>query len=271
MDEGHTYKELYEAFKIYPSEITKWRKLYTETGSLKPQYRETRSRKIDKEKLQRAVEEKPDAYLSELAKPFDCTEQAVFYALKKLKITVKKKQYTYAEKSPIERALFVIRLIALIVFFKVCEFVYIDESGVHKHYQRDRGRARRGVRIHGEKPGKRTKKTNVIAGLCGNKHIAIHCYEHATTATFFEDWFEWELLGVVPRRSVIIMDNATFHRKKQLHDIAAKYGVYILFLPPYSPDFNKIELSWANLKRWLKDNLKRFPSLDFAIERYFYD
>ena len=37
-----------------------------------------------------AVEEKPDAYLSELAKPYDCTEQAVFYALKKLDITVKK-------------------------------------------------------------------------------------------------------------------------------------------------------------------------------------
>lgn len=90
MEEGHTYKELYAAFKIYPSAIAKWRKIHAETGSVKPQYRKTRSRKIDKEKLQRAVEEKPDAYLSELAKPFGCTEQAVFYALKKLKITVKK-------------------------------------------------------------------------------------------------------------------------------------------------------------------------------------
>ena len=90
MDEGHTYEELYEAFKIYPSAISKWRKLLSETGTLKPQYRKTRSRKIDKEKLLQAVEEKPDAYLSELAKPYDCTEQAVFYALKKLDITVKK-------------------------------------------------------------------------------------------------------------------------------------------------------------------------------------
>ena len=67
-----------------------WRKLLSETGSLEPQYRKTRSRKIDKEALKRAVEEKPDAYLSELAKPFGCTEQAVFYALKKMGITVKK-------------------------------------------------------------------------------------------------------------------------------------------------------------------------------------
>jgi len=91
MDEGHTYKQLYEAFKIYPATIEDWRKLLANTGSLDPQYRKTRKGKIDLEKLQQAIEEKPDAYLSELAKPFGCTEQAVFYALEKLDITVKKK------------------------------------------------------------------------------------------------------------------------------------------------------------------------------------
>jgi len=90
MDEGHTYKELYEAFKIHPSAIESWRKLLAETGSLEPQYRKTRKRKIDLEKLQQAIEEKPDAYLSELAKPFNCTPQAVFYALEKIDVTVKK-------------------------------------------------------------------------------------------------------------------------------------------------------------------------------------
>ena len=169
-----------------------------------------------------------------------------------------------------KRFLFVMHLIFLLMFCRISKTVYVDESGVHQHYQRDRARAKRGVRVHAEKPGKRTKKTNVIAGLCDKKHIAVRCYEHSTTAVFFEEWFEWELLGVVPKRSVIIMDNATFHRKKQLLEIASRYGVYILFLPPYSPDLNKIELSWANLKRWLKDNLKRFPSLDFAVDRYFY-
>ena len=99
MDEGHTYKELYEAFKIYPSAISQWRALRSATNSLTPQYRDTRSRKIDKEQLQRAVKEKPDAYLSELAEPFGCTEQAVFYALKKLNITVKKNSI-HTPKSP---------------------------------------------------------------------------------------------------------------------------------------------------------------------------
>jgi transposase len=93
MDEGHTYKELYEAFKIYPSTIEAWRKLLAETGSLEPQYSNRKSpRKIDLEKLREAVKEKPDAYLWELALQFGCTKQAIFTALKKLNITYKKKR-----------------------------------------------------------------------------------------------------------------------------------------------------------------------------------
>jgi len=97
----------------------------------------------------------------------------------------------------------------------------------------------------------------------------VRSYEHSTTADFFEDWFEWELLAVVPHGSIVIMDNASFHRKDTLYEIAAKYGVFVLFLPPYSPHLNPIVLYWANLKRWPKDNLARFPSLDFALEIYF--
>jgi transposase len=88
---GHSESELYEAFGIYPARIYEWLKLEERTGSLQPNYPKTRKRKIDLEKLQEAVERKPDAYLSELAKQFDCTEQAIFYALKKLNITFKKK------------------------------------------------------------------------------------------------------------------------------------------------------------------------------------
>ena len=97
-DAGHTYKELYEAFKIYPSTLEEWRKLLLETGELKPQFRESRKRKIDIEKLTEALERKPDAYLSELAVQFDCTEQAIHYALKKIKVTVKKNN-THTAKS----------------------------------------------------------------------------------------------------------------------------------------------------------------------------
>jgi len=91
-ENNHTFKELKEAFRITSNTYYEWKKLMEETGSLKYNNAKTRRRKIDKEKLKQAIEEKPDAYLRELAELFDCTEQAIFYALKKMKITLKKRR-----------------------------------------------------------------------------------------------------------------------------------------------------------------------------------
>jgi transposase len=134
-------------------------------------------------------------------------------------------------------------------------------------------RAKRGIKVYEKRPGKRVRKTNIVAGLLygisGKKHLAVQSYEHSTNSQFFEDWFEWDLLAVVPENSIIIMDNASFHRKDNLIEIAGRYGVFILFLPPYSPEFNPIEKSWANFKQWLKYNFTRFSVLDIVIEYYF--
>lgn len=91
MEEGHTGKELYAAFKIYPSNVGRWRKLLEQTNSLTPQYKETRKRKIDIKELELAVERKPDITLPELAKKFNCTKQSIDAALKKANITRKKR------------------------------------------------------------------------------------------------------------------------------------------------------------------------------------
>lgn len=152
-------------------------------------------------------------------------------------------------------------------------FVFVDESGINRHYRRLYARAKRGVKIYDKRPGKREKRTNIIAGLLygehTKKHIAVRCYEQSTTARLFEDWFKFELIPLLPCDALIIMDNASFHRKKVLWNIAARYNVFVLFLPPYSPEFNPIEHSRANFKEWLKYNDERFPCLDFAIEAYF--
>ena len=144
---------------------------------------------------------------------------------------------------------------------------------MNREYRRIYARAKRGVKVYGRQSGKRVKKVNIVAGLLysasGKKHIAVHSYEHSTKYAFFEEWFEWQLLAEAPENSVIILDNASFHRKHVLRDIAAKYGVIVLFLPPYSPEFNPIEHSWANFKQWLKYNSSRFPVLELAIDFYF--
>ena len=153
------------------------------------------------------------------------------------------------------------------------KFVFVDESGLNREYRRLYARAKRGTKIQEKMTGKRAKRTNIIAGLVygetAERHVAVQSYEHSTTSSFFEDWFEFELIPVVPENSLVIMDNASFHRKQALYDIADRYGVKLLFLPPYSPDFNPIEHTWANFKKWLRSHSQRFSCIDFALDCYF--
>ncbi len=88
---GHTFKQLKEVFKIPPQTYYDWKEKL-ENSYYEEKKIVERSRKINKQKLKQAVEESPDAYLRELGELFDCTPQAVFYALKKLKITYKKRR-----------------------------------------------------------------------------------------------------------------------------------------------------------------------------------
>jgi hypothetical protein len=81
------------------------------------------------------------------------------------------------------------------------------------------------------------QRTNVLGALCGKDMLAHFCYAQVTTGEFFEQWFKKSLLSTVKKGCTIIMDNASFHRKKRLEEIATERQVKLLFLPPYSPDF----------------------------------
>ena len=144
----------------------------------------------------------------------------------------------------------------------------MDESGCDEYYQREHGRAVRGVKVEDTRRGRKFERTNVIAAKCKGGILAPKTYKHTTNKAFFLDWFENDLLSLVPCGHTVILDNASFHPKKELKIIAERYGVELLFLPAYSPDFNPIEKFWANLKQWLRDNLLLFSSLGDAILYY---
>ena len=169
----------------------------------------------------------------------------------------KKKTFTYSEKSEEARQEYLIELEKV----PKDKRVYLDETGINRALVREKGRAERGEKVNGTRPGKRSKRVNVIGALCNGTYIAIKCYTHTTTSIFFEQWFREILLPAVQKGCTIIMDNASFHRKSILREIAAEFEVYVLFLPSYSPDFNPIETSWANMKQWLRDEIFTCPCL----------
>ena len=121
-----------------------------------------------------------------------------------------------------------------------------------------------------KRPGKREKRLNVIAGECDNEVIAPVVYDWTTKHSWFEIWFEWYLCPQLALFSVILMDNASWHRKSVLEKIAGFYGFMIIWLPSYSPDKNRIEHRWANLKNWLQYNGKCCNSLQNAVVHYFH-
>jgi transposase len=82
---------------------------------------------------------------------------------------------------------------------------------------------------------------NVVGALCGKDMLAQFCYAQTMIGEFFEQLFKKSLLNTVKKGCMIIMDNASFHRKKKLEEIATEGQVKLLFLPPYSSDFNPIE------------------------------
>jgi hypothetical protein len=95
-DAGHTFKQLRQVFGIASRAYYRWKE-EEENGWPERETKLERKRKIDKEELRKAVSETPDAYLHELAQRFNCSAVAVFYALKKLGVTIKKKSLPTAK------------------------------------------------------------------------------------------------------------------------------------------------------------------------------
>lgn len=94
---GHTFKELKEVFKITPRTYYQWVEKMEKGTDVK--LKQTRKRKIDPDELKKAIEEKPDAYLRELSKLFNCSTTAVHNRLVSLGITYKKRR-SPTRKSP---------------------------------------------------------------------------------------------------------------------------------------------------------------------------
>jgi len=142
---------------------------------------------------------------------------------------------------------------------------FIDECGIDRYMYREYAYSPKGSIVRGNISGKKYKRTNVIAAKCCDRIVAPMLYEGSTDCVLFEHWFEWMLLKSIPKHSVLIMDNAAFHRKSKLLQIAANAECDVLFLPPYSPDLNPIEHFWAWLKCKLRDILHLYSNFDDAL------
>ena len=159
--------------------------------------------------------------------------------------------------------------IAKIKFENLSKIVYIDESGLKNSMTDEYGWSLRGTPVCGEKKGRATEKLNIIAGLSNGKIIAPLIYNYNIDSLFFNTWLEHHLIPELQEKSVIIIDNASFHKTKKTKEIVEKYSHKLIFLPPYSPDLNPIEKFWAALKAKIRIIIDYFNTLPDCVEKIF--
>ena len=125
---------------------------------------------------------------------------------------------------------------------------YIDESGFAHDMPRTHGYSVQGQRCYGTKDWGARGRTNAIGALIGSTLIAIGLLIGSVNTLVFTAWVEQILLPNLPKQSVIVMDNASFHKGSALQKKIEDSGHTLLYLPPYSPDLNPIEHKWAHAK-----------------------
>jgi transposase len=143
--------------------------------------------------------------------------------------------------------------------------VYIDESGFSHDMPRIRGYSKKGQRCYGTHDWGAKGRTNAIGALIGATLLTVSLFESTINSEIFTAWVQQDLIPKLPQRSVVVMDNASFHKQAEMQNALAAAGHTLLYLPPYSPDFNPIEKKWAQIKSLRR---KLSCSLDDLFKSY---
>jgi hypothetical protein len=105
--------------------------------------------------------------------------------------------------------------------------------------------SKRREKVIGRVSGRKYRRLGIVAAKMGAKIMSPLQFNGTMDGGLFEFWFKNCLLRKCPSNSVIVMDNAAFHRKKRLISIAESNKHKIALLPPYSLEYNLIENFWA--------------------------
>ena len=113
------------------------------------------------------------------------------------------------------------------------------------------------------------QRVSMAAAWCCGKVFAPLTFEGYCDAVLIEAWFAQQLAPALRPGQVVILDNASFHAMEPLSAILAGVGCTLLPLPPYSPDFNKIEPLWNTLKTRIAHTKHHYSCFRLAVDAAF--
>lgn len=105
-----------------------------------------------------------------------------------------------------------------------------------------------GKRCYGTHNWQVGARTNAIGAIIGKFLLTVGLFNSSIDSDIFYAWITNDLLPKLPTKSVVVMDNAAFHKRADIQNIIRESGHTLLYMPTYSPDLNPIEKKWANVK-----------------------
>jgi transposase len=130
--------------------------------------------------------------------------------------------------------------------------IFLDETGVTTNMVRRYGRAPRGQRVRGYAPAGHWKVTTFLAGLDRDGIVAPFVIDEPMNRAIFTQYVRQYLAPELKPGDIVILDNLSSHKGAEAAALVEARGARLLFLPPYSPDLNPIEMVFAKLKHLLR-------------------
>jgi transposase len=144
--------------------------------------------------------------------------------------------------------------------------VFIDETGANTKMTRRYGRALRGRRLIAKVPHSHWKTTTFVGGLRLTGFTAPLVVDGPMNGKTFLSYVEQQLAPTLQPGDVVVMDNLAAHKVSGVQQAIEAAGARLIYLPPYSPDFNPIEQAFAKLKWLLRSAAQRtIDGLEQAI------
>lgn len=145
---------------------------------------------------------------------------------------------------------------------------FLDEFGAHLGMTRTYGRAAPGQRVAEGTPDYSGPHYTVVATISLAGVVAPWIFEGAMSGNVFATYAEAELGPSLRPDDIVIIDNLSAHKNAEAQADLAARGVRVIYLPPYSSDFNPIELCWAKVKQALRSAKARtFEALLDALRQ----
>jgi len=151
---------------------------------------------------------------------------------------------------------------------EVNRFKFLDESGVNLSLTRLYGRAAPDQRVVDSTPQPSGPQTTTLAVIGCTGITAPLVLSGAVTGTVFYGYIQHCVVPTLQPGDILFMDNLSAHKVAGLEELIHSCGAHLIYLPPYSPDFNPIELAWSKVKTVLRRlKARTFPDLIEALKQ----